>query len=83
MEEMGLKATWIAEHPSYFLTCTPTNHPDIKIANVVYETTLEHYNFTPSDECVAIDWVSKENADQFNLFPNAKILVEQFNPARH
>lgn len=83
MEEMGLQATWIAEHPSYFFTVAKVGEPGIWICNVLYETRLEHLNFTPSDECVAIDWISSENADQFKQFPNVSMLVQQFDPAQH
>ncbi len=83
-EEMGLQASWIADHPSYFVA------GDILIrykpkwgSNVCYETILEHLDFTPSDECIAIDWLGKDNADQFKLFPNVELLLEQFDPARH
>lgn len=84
MEEMGLKASWIAEHPAYFLT-VPFRSPEKEgwCANVLYETSLEHLNFTPSDECTAIDWINKENAAQFDLFPNVIVLLEQFDPTRH
>ena len=44
MEEMGLKAVWIADNPSYFFTGRSNNHPKMRIANVVYETKLEHLN---------------------------------------
>ena len=83
LEEMGLQATWIADRPSYF-TAGPVRLAKLKwAANIIYETTLEHLNFTPSDECIAIDWLGKGNADQFKLFPNVELLLEQFDPARH
>lgn len=84
MEEMGLKATWIADNPAYFLAgAYREDNPAFYIANVLYETTLEHLDFTPSDECVAIDWINKDNVHEFDLFLNVKALLEQFDPARH
>lgn len=83
MEEMGLKASWIAEHPAYFFTVESSSIPGLWISNVLYETNLENLDFTPSDECIAINWINKDNADTFNLFPNVPILVELFDPKRH
>ena len=82
-EEMGLSASWIAEHPSYFLTVPHATKSGLWVCNVLYETELENYDFTPSDECVAIDWINKDNAEQFDLFPNVPLLVQQFNPENH
>jgi ADP-ribose pyrophosphatase YjhB (NUDIX family) len=82
MEEMGLKATWIADYPAYFFTFTFNNHYG-NGANVVFETALENLDFTASDECVAIDWINLQNADQFDLFQNVDLLLKQFDPARH
>ena len=83
MEEMGLKASWIADHPSYFFTVAHATKPGLWVCNVVYETTLENLDFTPSDECVAIDWVNKDTAAEFDLFPNVPKLLELFDPSRH
>jgi len=81
-EEMGLQATWIASQPSYFIH-GPMRKNGQWAANILFETKLEHLNFTPSDECIAIDWINKENVDQFDLFPNVPLLVEMFDPAKH
>ena len=83
MEEMGLTATWIAEHPSYFFTVAHATKPGLWVCNVLYETTLEHLNFTRSDECVAIDWINNGNAGKFDLFPNVPKLLELFDPSKH
>lgn len=82
-EEMGLKTTSIADHPSYFFTCTPDDNQLIKYAYVLYETTLESLDFTPGEECIAVDWISKENASEFDLVPNVEIFVDIFDPERH
>src|SRR3990167_9263127 len=49
-EEMCIKVTWIADHPSYFFS--EKAYEDIWFTYAIYETKLEHLNFTPSDECV-------------------------------
>jgi len=81
-EEMGLQATYIAKNPCYFLS-GPVRKNKGWAANILFETKLEHLNFVPSDECVAIDWINKENADQFDLFPNVPKLLDLFNPENH
>ncbi len=83
LEEMGLHASWIADQPEYFTVSPMLRLPGAYAANIIYKTTLENLEFTPSDECVAIDWISKENADQFDLFPNVPKLLELFDPAQH
>lgn len=72
MEEMGLKATSIADNPCYFITGQSTNYPEVKIANVLYETELEHLDFTPSDECIEIRFVNKDDVEGMELFDGPK-----------
>ena len=83
MEEMGLKATYIADNPSYFITGRRTNNPEIRIANVLYETKLEHLDFTPSDECVEVRFVNKDEVKGMELFDGPKKLIEIFDPQNH
>lgn len=82
-EEMGLTATKIAAHPTYFVTDTSELHPEMWVCNVLYETELEHFDFTPSDECTAVDWIGHDNAGDFALFNIVARLLKQFDPARH
>lgn len=88
LEEMGIKTTWIAEHPSYFFTFEKTTNSDptqtIWIANVLYETTLESLNFTPSDECVDTQFIDKAQLSKLTkVHPNVKKLAELFDPTLH
>lgn len=78
-EEMGLVATKVADNPSYFVSGQTLNR-GVWIVNVVYETELEHLNFTPSDECVSIRFVDKNDIKDLNAFPTVKELAEIFNP---
>lgn len=83
-EEMRLTVNSIADHPAYFITMrrrSPDKFP--LIANVFYETTLENLDFTPSDECVAVRFVSREEAAELEAFPNVEIMAKMFDPARH
>lgn len=81
-EEMGLKVTSVADHPSY-LTTAMRDSDGIWTANVLFETTLEHLNITPSSECVDIAFVTKEEAESLNLFITVKKFLEMFNPENH
>lgn len=83
MEEMGLVATYIADSPSYFITGRSTNHPEIRIVNVVYETKLEHLNFTPSDECIEIRFVNKNEVENMELFGGPAKLLTMFKTENH
>lgn len=86
-EEMGLEVAWIAPQPSYLLVGKSYRWDvgeDIWKANVVYEAKLEHLNFTPSDECVAIKFVTSQEAQDLTpQYGNIAELGRQFDPARH
>lgn len=81
-EEMGLTVTKIADNPSYFIT-DQTLNKGLWIVNVVYETELENLIFTPSDECVNIKFVNREDIATMNVFPTIKKLGEMFKPENH
>lgn len=81
-EEMGLKIIKVAERPSYFVTEMHVKKGLWK-ANVVYETELEHLNFTPSEECVNIRFVNKDDLDGLETFPGVKQVAEQFKTENH
>jgi hypothetical protein len=79
---MGLRVTHIAEHPSYFLTGqTRTNAA--WIANVLYETEVENLDITPSNECIAVRYVNKDDIQELPVFPNVKVLADMFDPSKH
>lgn len=80
-EEMGLEIEWVAEHPSYFYTFP--FRADFYGSNLLYEIKLKNLDFTPSDECVDIAFINKDNAEKYDLFPNVPLLLKQFNPSRH
>ena len=82
MEEMGIDATHIADTPSYFIT-GQTLRTKTWVANVVYETTLPHLDFTPSDECLEIRFINKDSAADLFLFPAVATLLQQFDPTNH
>lgn len=81
-EEMGIEVTWVAKNPSYFLTDL-SGLPEKPRANVVYEVNVSSLDFTPSEECIELRFVSAEEARQLDLFENVKIFNELFDPANH
>lgn len=81
-EEMGIEVTWVAPHPSYFLTDL-SGLPEKPRANVIYEVKLHSLDFTPSDECVELLFVNSEEAKQLALFENVRIFAELFDPSKH
>ncbi|MEM9336718.1 MAG: NUDIX hydrolase [Patescibacteria group bacterium] len=81
-EEMGLVVTKVADRPSYFIT-DQTLNKGLWIVNVIYETEFENLDFTPSDECVNIKFVNKEDIVSMNVFPTIKKLAEMFEPENH
>ena len=74
-EEMSIKVTKVADHPSYFLTGQTLIRRQW-VANVIYETELEHLDFSPSDECIEIMFMNKDNMPEGKIFPIVSKLVE-------
>lgn len=75
-EEMQLIATAIAPTPSYFLTWYENEK---RKANILYATQVEHFEFVPSEECVAIKFFSVEEAHATtDLYPNVAKFVELY-----
>lgn len=81
-EEMGVTVTKVADNPSYFITAQ-TLGKKLWIVNVLYEAKLEHLNFIPSDECVNVKFVNKEDIAGMKVFPTITQLVEMFKPENH
>jgi 8-oxo-dGTP diphosphatase len=81
-EEMGLAILQMAKKPSYFFTGV-TATSKTQFANVVYEVVLPHLDFTPSDECVAIAFVTKEEARELDAFSSVYLLAEHFDVRNH
>ncbi|USN87395.1 MAG: NUDIX hydrolase [Candidatus Nomurabacteria bacterium] len=81
-EETGLKVTFVADTPSYFLT-DRRESDGVRFANVLYETTLEDLNFTPSDECTELRFVDLEDCRKLDVFPSVLKLAEMFKTNHH
>jgi 8-oxo-dGTP diphosphatase len=76
-EEMGLTVTHVAKFPSYLLT--GKNMKGNWTANVVYEIKVQNLNFTLSDECQELKFVSPEEVESLNAFRTVKELAVQFS----
>jgi 8-oxo-dGTP diphosphatase len=82
-EEMGLEVTSVRKDPAYFFTGQRTSD-SVNFANVVYEVTVENLDFSASDECVAIRFVSATEAESLiNAFSSVSLLASMFDPKNH
>lgn len=82
MEEMGVGVSIVADNPSYFITCQTLNR-GVWIVNVLFETKLDSFDFTPSDECVEIRFVNKDDLGGLKVFPAITKLAEMFRTENH
>jgi ADP-ribose pyrophosphatase YjhB (NUDIX family) len=76
-EEMGLAVTDVSSSSSYFLI--GKNMKDIWSLNLVFETKVKDLNFTPSEECREIRFVSPEEVASLNAFRTVKELAVLFS----
>jgi len=81
-EEMGLHVSFVSKTPAYLIV-GQKKEDDIWIANVLFEVVVENLDFTPSEECVAIKFVSPEEAKTLETFPNVQDLAGMFDPENH
>ncbi len=83
-EEMGLNVTKISEKPVYVWTYKyPPNSRKVGWYYsfvVVFRVEFEHLNITPTDECEAVEFFSKEELQSLPLSGQAKKLAELFDP---
>lgn len=81
-EESGLEAYNIQQRPAYFITTTH-DRTGSYIGNLLYQCELKDLNFTPSRECAALKFFTKEEAQKENLYNNVKAFLKMFNPDNH
>jgi len=81
-EEMGVGVSFMADNPSYFITCQTLNR-GVWIVNVLYETILDSLDFTPSDECIEVRFVNKDDLSDLIVFPAITKLAEMFKHENH
>ncbi len=81
-EEMGLEVSFVSTKPSYFFPGV-TQRSDVHFANVLFVVEVEHFDFTPSDECVAIQFVNSNEAKDLTAFSSVHLLADMFDPMLH
>lgn len=75
-EESWLEVTRVADHPSYMITGEKDDKV-CRVSNIFYETKLNGLDFTPSDECQALWFFSKEEALKLDLYSTVRMFFEQ------
>ncbi len=81
-EEMGLEALSIKSNPSYFTSGYKRDNTTYG-ASVLYEVTLNSLDFVPSEECVAIRFVTGDEAKSLETFPSLDAFANLFDPKNH
>jgi 8-oxo-dGTP diphosphatase len=82
-EEMGFTTTWIKQAPAYLLPGHMNKKKEIWITNVVFEVTIADLNFTPSNECTAIMFVTAEDVRTMDTNQNVQLFADMFDPKNH
>ncbi len=80
-EEMGLTVTEVKPFPSYHLI--GKNMKDNWTLNLIYEIEVEDLNFTPSEECQEIKFISPKEIDSLNAFRSVRELGALFDKTNH
>ncbi len=80
-EEMWLEVVSISQVPSYFYTST--NLKWWNIANVLYETRVNDFEFTSSEECMEIGFFTLEEAKKLKTYPNIQEFLKHYNQKNH
>lgn len=80
-EEMGLVVVSVKEQPSYFTTFL--GDTGYWQQNVLYETVVKDLHFTPTDECIAIRFVTPDEAKKMDTFLSVRKFAGMFDPKRH
>ena len=80
-EEMGLTVTEVAPLPSYYLI--GKNMRENWTLNLVFEIKVKDLNFTQSEECMGLRFISPEEVGSINAFRTVKELAALFDSAKH
>lgn len=76
MEEMWIRVTHVNLHPKYFFVWESSCWT-IPLTLVCYETELENFDYTPSDECREMRFFTLDEALEQNLYPAIRTTLEQ------
>gem|GEM_PF-246721 len=75
-EEMGLIVTAVSAFPSYYLI--GQNMKEQWTLNLVFEVKVNDLNFTPSEECRDLKFISPDEVSSINAFRTVKELAAAF-----
>ncbi|GGF30659.1 NUDIX hydrolase [Echinicola rosea] len=73
LEEMGIKPSFIAPHPSFFFSFS--NPKGLPAANIIYRARISHHHFRPSTECEALRYFHPADIGDVKVYPNIPILI--------
>jgi hypothetical protein len=59
------------------------SHGEYNMANILYETKIEHLDFRSSDECTEVKFFTKEEALEEDSFPVVKEFIKVYDLSRH
>ena len=79
-EEVGLKATLLTDNPVAISTAKNTN--GVWIMNIFYRVSLTDFNFTASNECTDLLFLSKKKALTYNIQPAIIAFIKEYNTAK-
>ncbi len=75
-EETGLQVHSIATQPSYYITF-PVLDRNYYAANVLFTAKIDSLNFTPSDECIDLQYFSPEEIlERTDMYNNVQMLAK-------
>ena len=75
-EETGLKVHSIALQPSFYLTF-PVTDRNYYAANVLFTAKIDSLDFTPSDECIDLQYFSPEEIlERKDMYNNVQLLAK-------
>lgn len=74
-EETGIKVTKIYEQPLFIVRSFIDSHNSEKI-DIVYQIELDSLDFTPSNECIDLQFFTIEEARKLDTFPNIPPMLD-------
>ena len=73
---MGLEVTYVSPEPEFFVF--DISKEGMYFINFLYRTEVRDYNITPSEECISISFINKENRSQFDIYSNVEKILDRF-----
>lgn len=80
-EEMGLTVTKVNPDLAYYIIFN--NKKKTWIINLVFEAKVKNLEFTPTQECQKIKFISPKEINSMNVFNNVKQFAKLFDSKKH